>query len=279
MRRRELLRTAAVLAAAAPAAGCQTLLNLIRAGIRDPEVRITRMSLEDVQLDRVRMLFDTVLKNPNPFGLNLAGLGYAISIEGDELAKGNMNQGLNLKANGSSSMRFPVELTLGSTSKAILSLLTKNEVGYGIKSAFQFAFQGEKLTVPVNFTGRFPVPKLPLVDVRDVAFTAVGPGGIGMRVLTRMRNTNPFELPIDAFRFKIELNGRSVLRNEIVNAVRLASGQTRDVPLDFTFSLVDAGLSLASLAQRPTLQWKVLTNLESGILKVPFEAGGRVRLA
>jgi hypothetical protein len=77
----------------------------------------------------------------------------------------------------------------------------------------------------------------------------------------------------------VELNGRSVLRNEIVNAVRLASGQTRDVPIDFTFSLLDAGLSLASLAQRPTLQWKVLTNLESGILKVPFEAGGRVRLA
>lgn len=279
MRRRELLRTAAVLAAAAPATGCQTLLNLIRAGIRDPQVRITKMTLEDIALDRVTMLFDTVLKNPNPFGLRLAGLGYALKIDGDQLAKGDMKEGLSIKANGSSKLRFPLELTLGSTSRAIQSLLTKSEVGYGVDTVFRFAFQNQKLAVPVTYEGTMPVPKIPLVEVRNVGFTAVGPGGIGMRVLTRVRNMNSFALAIDAFRFKVELNGRSVLRNETVSGVRLASGQTRDVPIDFTFGLVDAGLSLASLAQRPTLQWKVATHLESGILKLPFEAGGRVRLA
>jgi LEA14-like dessication related protein len=278
MRRRDLLSSSALVVAAAPFAGCAQLINAARQVIKDPTVRITDMSLKDVHLDKVTMLFDTSIKNPNPFGISLAGLGYGLTIEGNRLARGDVDKPLTLKAKGTSSMRFPVEVALGKTSSTILSLLQKEEADYKIDTVFKFGFSGGTVDIPTKFEGKFPVPKLPEVSIREFKFTSIGPGGLGIRVNTRVKNINRFDIPVDDFLFNIRLNGRSVLKNEPVSGLRLRRGQTRDVPLDFTVGLVEAGLSVASLVQKPSLAWKVEMKVKSGILSVPFDKSGRIRL-
>ena len=266
MQRRTLLRNAALVAAAAPLSGCQTLLNLIRTGLREPAVKITKMQLTDIGLDRVTMLFHTTLSNPNPVGL--------------QLARGNIDEDLKVKAQGTSRLRFPVEFNFGKTSAAILRLLKLNEADYGIDTAFRFRVpELGKLEVPVSFNGKFPVPKLPQLQVRNVRFTSIGPGGLGMRLTTTVRNQNRFDLPLDGFRFNFKLNGRSVLRNERVSGLALKPNQTRDIPLDFTFGLVEAGLTVASLAREPELRWQLDAKVAAGILDLPFDAAGKIRLA
>lgn len=280
MQRRTLLRNAGLLAAAAPLSGCQTLLNLIRTGLREPEVAITKMELKDVALDRVTMLFHTTLTNPNPVGLQLAGLGYALRVEGDQLARGDVDEDMKLRARGKSSLRFPVEFNLGKTSSAIMRLLKLDEADYGIDAAFRFRLpEIGKLEVPVSFDGKFPVPKLPDVQVRNVRFTSIGPGGLGMRLTTTVKNVNRFALPLDGFQFNFKLNGRTVLRNERVSGLTLKARQTRDIPLDFTFGLMEAGLTVASLASEPSLRWQVDGKLDAGVLDLPFDASGKIRLA
>ncbi len=279
MQRRTLLRNSAVLLAAAPLGGCQTLLNLLRTGLREPDVRITKMEMKEATLDRVTMMFHTAITNPNPIGLQLAGLGYALRVEGDQLARGNVDEDMKLKAKGKSTLRFPVEFALGETSRAILKLLKLSEADYGIDTAFKFRVpELGKVSVPVTFEGKFPVPKIPRFDVRNVRFTSIGPGGLGMRVTTSVKNTNRFDLPLDGFKFNFKLNGRSVLKNEAVAGMRLRAGQTRDIPLDFTFGLLDAGLTLASLASEPTLRWALDAKLDAGILNLPFDASGKIKL-
>lgn len=280
MQRRTLLRNTAVVVVAAPLGGCQTLLNLLRTGLREPDVQITKMELKEVMLDRVTMLFHTAITNPNPIGLQLAGLGYALRVEGDQLARGNVDEDMKLKAKAKSSLRFPVEFALGETSRAILKLLELDEAAYGIDTAFRFRVpELGKVEVPVSFDGKFPVPKIPSFAVRSVRFTSIGPGGLGMRLTTTVKNTNRFPLPVDGFKFNFKLNGRSVLKNESVSGMSLKAGQTRDIPLDFTFGLLEAGLTIASLAQGPTLRWELDTKLDAGILNIPFDASGKIKLA
>jgi LEA14-like dessication related protein len=280
MQRRTLLRNAALVVAAAPLSGCQTLLNLIRTGLREPEVRITKMELREIALDRAHMVFHTTLTNPNPVGLQLAGLGYALRVEGDQLARGDIDEDMKLRARGKSSLRFPVEVSLGKTSAAILKLLELDEADYGIDAAFRFRLpELGKVEVPVSVDGKFPVPKIPELQVRDVKFTSIGPGGLGMRLVTTVKNVNRFPLPLDGFRFTFKLNGRTVLKNEKVSGVTLKARQTRDIPLDFTFGLLEAGLTAASLVSEPTLRWQLDGQVAAGILDLPFDASGKVRLA
>jgi LEA14-like dessication related protein len=284
MRRRELLRNGALVLVAVPTSGCASLLQLIRSGIRDPEVRITKMKLADVALDTVKMIFTTEIKNPNPIGFSLAGLGYSLSVEGDRLARGNVDKGLKLKANGSSTMKFPVEFALGNTSKAILKLLELDEAAYAIDTKWKFGWKGAQgikggsVTIPVAFDGMFPVPKLPLVEVRSFEFTSIGPGGLGISVTSKVKNPNRFTLPIDDFDFKVKLNGNTVLKNELIDGANIKAGKSKNVTVDFTVGLIEAGLTLASLATRPTLKWAVTTKVKAGILSAPFKHKGSVKL-
>ena len=129
MDRRDVLKMGALGLVVVPSSGCATLLNWIRTGLRDPEIRITKMKLTDVMLDRVTMIFDTELKNPNPIGFSLAGLAYALEVEGSRLASGKVNEELTLKANGTSKMSFPVEFALGKTG-AELGREEKNAISH-----------------------------------------------------------------------------------------------------------------------------------------------------
>jgi LEA14-like dessication related protein len=285
MRRRELLRTGALTLVAIPLSGCASLIDLIRKGIRDPVVRITSMKLDDINLDRVTMIFNTEVENPNPIGFSLAGLSYGLAVEGDRLAKGNVDKKLKLKAKGTSKMSFPVEFDLGKTSRAILKLLELDEAAYGIDTKWKFAWKGAQgikggtVTIPVAFDGMFPVPKLPLVEVKDFRFTSITPGGLGMRVTSAVKNPNRFTLPIDDFNFKVKLNGNTVLKNELVDGLSIRSGKTKNVTVDFTVGLVEAGLTLASLVSKPTLKWEVTTKLMAGKVTAQFMAKGKIKLA
>lgn len=285
MDRRNVLKLGAVGLITLPNAGCATLLNLIRTGLREPNIRVTRMTLKDVMLDAVTMVFDMELTNPNPIGFSLAGLGYALEVEGSQLASGRVDEQLNVKAQGKSNLRFPVSFALGRTSQAIMQLLKLDEAAYAIDTDWKLGFKGTKqikggtITVPFRHDGRFPVPKLPVVEFPTVRFTSVGPGGLGMRVSSRVKNPNKFQLPVDDFKFDFKLNGNSVLRNKKVEGLDIAAGRTKTVNVDFTFGLVEAGLTLASLVQKPTLDWKVNMDLESGKVTAPFKGDGRIRLA
>lgn len=280
MLRRHFLRDAALVGSAIPLAGCQTLAELVRTGLRAPEARVQDVELRDPQLDRITLLFTTELRNPNPISLSLAGLGYGLEVEGHRLARGNIDEKLQLKASDASTLRFPVEFALGATSAAILKLLRLEEAKYQLDAALRFAVPRlGNLEVPLRHNSTFPVPKAPRLSVEKVAFTSIGVGGLGMRIITSVLNPNRFALPIDNFRFAFALNGRTLLRNDPLQDLSLKAKQAREVALDLTCSLADVGITVASLAQAPNLRWELDAELKSGPLKLPFDVSGKVKLA
>jgi LEA14-like dessication related protein len=280
MLRRHFLRDAALLGGALPLGGCQTLAELLRTGLRAPEVLIKEVALQDQQLDRVTLMFTSELRNPNPISMSLAGLGYGLEVEGHRLARGNIDERLTLKASDASALRFPVEFALGATSAAILKLLTLDEAKYELDAAFRFAVPRlGNIEVPLRHRSTFPVPKLPRLSVEKVDFTSIGIGGLGMRILTHVVNPNRFPLPVDSFRFAFALNGRTVLKNDPLQDLTLKAKQTRELALDLTCSLADVGITVASLVQAPLLRWELDAELKSGPLRLPFDLNGKVKLA
>jgi LEA14-like dessication related protein len=281
MRRRDFfMSSAAAGLTLGPASGCALLQDLFNAAFKRPSVRVLRMKILDMKLDTVRTQFDTEIRNPNPFGVSLAGLAYGFSIEGNRFASGDVRKRINVKANGRSRTNFPVDVALGRTANAILAMLEKNEVGYKLDSEWRFKIPQIRrpIAIPVNFGGRLPMPKIPQLNVTSLQFTNVSLSGLGVRVNTRVRNTNTFQLPIDGLDFDVKLNNRSVLRNKRVSGLRLDPGKTRSIPFDFEVGLVDLGLSAASIAQQPNLRWQVDAGVRSGVLNMPFSQNGTVRL-
>ena len=281
MKRREFVFGAAATAALWPTAGCATLLELLDGALQRPKIKILNMKILDTSLEKVKTQFNAQITNPNPFGLSLAGLKYAIDVDGREMVEGNAQYKIQLKAIGSSKTLFPVNFAFANTAKTLLSLLQKNTVDYKLNSSFSFQIPqlNRTVAVPVSFGGNLPVPSLPKISVSSFDFTKVSARGIGVKILTRVTNNNAFSIPVDNLSFNVKLNQRSVLQNRAVNGLRVASGKTQSVPLEFSVNPLDIGLSALEILQRPQIKWGVDADLKSGLLKLPFAKSGALRLS
>jgi LEA14-like dessication related protein len=282
MQRRDVLKTIGLASVALPSSGCATLLNLLRQVLQEPTVEITKMTLKDVSLTSITSQFVAKITNPNPFGFALDGLDYALSIGGARFASGNAPGGVKLKAEGSATTTFDVAFDLGKTASAILDLLNKKVVDYTIDTTFHFKAPKpapqQSFAIPTSFSGSMPMPVVPQIEIKSFDVRNISLSGVTFRVLSAVKNTNDFPIPIDQLGFDVKLGGRRVLSNKTVDGMNLGANKSSNVPVDFEVGLSALGLTALEIAQHPKLRWEVVSKLSSGKLAVPFTAKGDVKL-
>ncbi len=286
MKRRDVLKTMGLAGVLVPTTGCATLLNLLKQVMNEPTVEITKMTLKDVTLSSITTQFAAVITNPNPFGFDLAGLEYALSIGGARFAAGKAPGGVKLKPEGKATTNFDVAFDLGKTASAILDLISKKVVDYTVDTTFHFdvpKIQNVKVpqtfAIPASYSGSLPMPAIPTFSIKNFDVQSVSMSGVKFRVTSNVANPNSFAIPIDDFEFDVKVGGRPVVSNKAVDGMRLAAKKSSNVGFDFNVSLVDIGISAVELAQRPNLNWEVASKIASGKLNLPFNQRGSVKLA
>ena len=278
MNRRDVLRATGVGIATVPTAGCATLWDLFNRFIKAPTLDIRKMAVKKMTLSSMQLTFFADITNPNPLGFKLFGLDYLLRVSGDQLAKGRAPQGIELRAGGKTSTEFDLDFDLGRTGAAILELIQKKSVPYELAAVGKFLSKEGGLDVPVGFSGRLPLPRLPIINVKSFAPTDVSASGVGFRLETEMKNDNDFELPIDGLSFDVKVDNRRVLANKAARGLRIAPGKKGVVPLEFKVGLAALGLSLAEALAGKNMRWEVAADVSSGKLTLPFKDAGTVRL-
>jgi LEA14-like dessication related protein len=288
MKRRDLLKIMGTAGVLVPSTGCATLLNLLKQVMNEPTVEITKMSLKDVSLSSITTEFSALITNPNPFGFDLEGLDYALSIQGARFASGKTPGGVKLKPEGKATTKFEVGFDLGKTASAILDLIGKKVVDYTVDTTFHFQVPKidqrvkvpqQSFAIPASYSGSLPMPAIPAFTVKNFDVQSISLSGVKFRVTSNVMNPNSFSIPIDAFEFDVKLGGRNVLSNKTVDGLNLAAKKASNVGFDFNVSLVDIGITAVELAQRPNLKWEVASKIASGKLDLPFTNKGTVKLA
>ena len=266
-------------ALAGPLSGCAAMQNVLKGmGYVNPSVEIVDMSVTKWGLDTLGTTFDVAVKNPNPVGFTLQGIQYGLDIDGSRLTSGQSKTPVSIAANGASTTTLAFDFPLAQTANALIALLSKREVNYGLESAFQIGRPDFNVTVPVNKSGRLPLPQLPKFDVPTAEFRGASLAGIQFRIVPTIENVNDFDVPIGGFETSLRINDRPVLSNQANASSRLKAKAKTPVPIDLTLSLADLGLSAVSLMQKPRLRWAVDFQLLSGALKLPFSESGMLRL-
>ena len=278
MRRRDFVRAMTLAPLAVYGSACAGVWQMLRGMWQEPEVKLRRLQVDSIALDVVKTRFYLDVTNPNPLPIHLGGLGYGLMLDGQRVVQGSIDEAIDLPARGRAAIQVPLDVPLGSSTKAVLRLLRKEKVKYALATRFRFRLGSGLIEVPLRFTGEIPVPKLPTIQVREFRFTSVRPSGLGVALTATVTNPNDFRIPIDRLRFRARLNGRTVLRNQELENLSLAANQTRDLRLDFGVDLMDIGLSALALSKRPEMKWEVDGAFEAGVVKLPLKMSGRVRL-
>jgi LEA14-like dessication related protein len=282
LNRRELLRTSLVTSAAVPLAlsttGCATLLDLLGQFVETPNISLKSFKIKDVTLTSFAVSLVALIRNPNPFGFRLDGLDWLVNLANGQVAKGRSPKGIALKARGSSETVLDVNFDLGRTAAAILQMIEKGKVPLGIEAVGHLRADKYKFDVPAKYATSLPMPQIPVFDVPKFAVKSADLSGIRFAVEPLIKNSNPFDLAIDAFDFDVKVAGREVLKNKTIKNLKIASNKSERVPFEFNVDLAEIGMTVAKIATNPRFDWAVGANLKSGILNLPFKQQGKVSI-
>jgi LEA14-like dessication related protein len=92
-------------------AGCANLSQVLnQMSIKEPRASVVDARLKGLNFDQVDLLFDINIDNPNSIGITLDGFDYDLQFNDNSFLSGEQKKTINIAAQGSSRIDFPVSL-------------------------------------------------------------------------------------------------------------------------------------------------------------------------
>lgn len=225
LRRAALPVAALTLAAVALAslASCNQLGGLADA-LRPytPKLHFKTLSVQGLSFQKIDVDFVFTIDNPNPLDVKLDTFSYALGLEGVRLLSGVNEQGVALKAHGSSELALPVSLAFKDIFAAVSAASGKDNLTFALSGDFGFNTPVGVAKVPFEEEGSFPVIHAP-----DVSLEGLQMGKLDLLSQTATLN---LQIAVANPRSGSALSFSGFDYNIALGASRVASGLVNDIP-------------------------------------------------
>jgi len=252
--------------------------------IRLPDVRVVSAEVRSLSFTEADLLFDLMINNPNPIGLTTEGFEYEFLIEGESFLKGKQEGRVQIDANGSSIIPFPLTVGYMSVYRVFGLLKEKDSAEYTLSLSlfFDLPLLG-KVEVPVRHVGEIPLLKLPAIVPSSLRVERISLSSADLVLSLLVDNPNPFEFDVSVFRYALTINSRQwaegVSRDITVRPKRRS---VIEIPLSINF--IEIGESILDLLEGEEIvpyelrgEVDILTPLPLlGEIALPFELSGEI---
>ena len=251
--------------------GCAALKNLAKKAFKRPTLtfktaRLSQASLADATVDLVYEL-----NNPNPLGLDLASVDYAFFVEDKQVVAGTPSKGLNLAANGKSSLVFPANVRFADIAHVVQTFLTKDSARYRAQGSLGVKTPLGVINFPLEHEGTFEVPKIPQVQFNSPRITNVTLQGATVEFPLVVKNRNSFALPVAGIGGALKVAGANVGNLSTGDLGMLDPGGTRELTLPLKINFASALSAANALRSGGSAQVKLDGQLVSGAQNVPID--------
>ena len=250
-----------------------------------PKTSVEGVRITALDFDGVDLAFDVRVANPNPVAISLAGLDYDLQLEGSSFMQGDQPLGMTVVANGKSQVEVPLRLGFQQLFNSYHQLKERNEAGYDLLLglSFDLPLLG-RVRLPVKYSGRLPVPKIPQVEVRSISMQQLSMSGAELQLELDVDNPNAFSLLLNRLNYNLELNGHQVSDGLMNKAVQVEEGGNASIKLPFSLNFLQLGAGLYSaLSQDRPLSYKLTGELDAtssnaliGAFRLPVTSSGTV---
>jgi LEA14-like dessication related protein len=258
-------------------AACAGLNELAASAVQKPKLTFRSVSLTAVDLEGATLAFTWDLENPNGFGVNLARVGWTIDVEGTRVASGDLPGGVEIRANGTAPLTFPVHVRYRDV-PGIVSLLgsKKDAVRYKLAGTVGIRTPLGILDVPMSREDKLRLPSTPQFALDGLSIRSLGFSEIVLDVKLRVRNPNAFALPLGKLEYALALGGTSVARAAAVDVTPIAGGTSGVVAIPVHIDVAKAGRVAAELARGGEVQVDLDGKATLGGIPFPLDLKGRV---
>jgi LEA14-like dessication related protein len=250
-------------------AGCAGIQQLAASAVQKPKLTFRTASVTALDLEGATVSLTWDLENPNGFGVDLAKVSWTFDAEGRRVAAGELPGGLQIRANGTSPVTFPVRIRYQDV-PGIVNLLGsgKDEIRYAVGATVGVRTPVGVLDVPVTHADKLRLPSMPHFAIDGLSIRSIGFDAIVLDVRLRVRNANPFALPTGKLEYALSLSGADVARAETVAVEPVAGGSSAVVLIPVRIDVGSAGRVATDIARGADVQ--VALKGSANLAGIPF---------
>lgn len=237
-----LVATAAVIILA----GCTEVTRLLDP--TPPTVRVESVSMTGLSLTQARARLKLAIDNPNPVGLKVDSVRYALTTGGTRLAEGLAEQGVSLPAQGRGTAEIDIGVDLLKAADSAMTLLNREALAYAMEGQVGVG----PFALPYAHSGEFALPQMPGISLAGLRLTEMGLSRAQAELDLTIDNPNAFVLRLAELAGQLSLNGRSIGRVRARNVEVGPSGRARvSLPIELRLADLGAGLIGAIRSAQP----------------------------
>lgn len=124
---------AGLAAAAFMLSGCASLESMVSA----PEVSLSNVQVESLEIAEQKFLLSFDVRNPNPFPLPIRAISYAVELDGRRFASGEAASSFTVPASSDGEFAISVDLNLLKTAPDLLLIVRD-----GVRRDIPYALEG-----------------------------------------------------------------------------------------------------------------------------------------
>lgn len=254
--------------------GCAYLrqfLNAAGPAFNQPSFNFRTMVLQDISLGGLNL--DTVwdLANPNPVGISLASVDYALFIENKQVVAGAPKNGLQIAAQGSTELHFPANIQFADVAAVVETFLTKDMASWRAEGGLGVQTPIGVIRFPIAREGQFEVPKLPAVVFGNPRVTNISFQGATVEFPLTVTNKNTYALPIAGVTGNLAIAGSNVGSLSTGNLGAMEGKGAKQVALPLTINFLSAAGAVVNAVRGGNAQVSFNAQVQSGTQAVPLK--------
>ncbi len=227
--------------------GCAAVQPLLRTPSA-PRAEIIAAELTDLSFDSAELSATIEVENPNAFGVTLAAIDYALTIEEAVPLSGRADKNLAIAAEGTSAVVLPVRVSYGELYRSVTALRDKTETTYRLELTplIEVPVIGP-VELPLQASGSIPLLRLPQVAFGGIEVSRLGLTGMELAIAFEVENPNPAAIRFEAVPYALEIAGHRVLSGTLDDGEVIGGSETIQQRLITEVRWIDAGLGVRDL--------------------------------
>jgi LEA14-like dessication related protein len=188
--------------------GCEKAGDILREVIQTPDVSLSDLMVTGISSQRLDLSAKLAIDNPNPVGLYLSSLEYALDLAGNPLFSGVSEEGLDIEPSGASFAEIPISLGYKDVKMIYDSVRGQDEVPYRLTGKVKLDTPIGPVPVPFDIKGNLPVVRPPKIKSVDLKLESLSLSNAELALTIKLFNPNNFALDISQASYALELDGK-----------------------------------------------------------------------
>ena len=236
MKRTKLAALAALIILATVTGGCEKTKQVIAQGIKPPTVAVRDYTIDEISTKHITVILHLLIDNPNPVGLKLTSVTYALTLAEKPLISGATTGGADIKAGGTCETDVSVVMNYADVLAVYDAVKAVDEVPYEIAGRITLDTPIGPLPIPYKSKGMMPVIRPPKVKDIGIDVGTVSFSGMDAVIKLTLENPNGFPIDIRYLNYSLFLEDKPFSSGVVVGKPIAPHGTaTMDTPVNISF--------------------------------------------